>query len=51
MSFSVGTQRGQMKGVFLVVGSLGKFFSALAALVGSVQNIFSSPYTTGIWDL
>jgi hypothetical protein len=42
-----GTQRGQMKGVlsWLVPAGTRGYCSDLAALVGPVQNIFSSPYT------
>ncbi len=48
----MGTQGVRMKGVLILVGSLGSrrastrdFYPALAALVGPVQNIVSSPYT------
>jgi hypothetical protein len=46
----MGTQRGQMKGVLSWLvhwacrASARDFCSALAALVGPVQNIFPSPY-------
>jgi hypothetical protein len=51
----MGAQRVQMKGVLPWLDSLGyrraftrDFGPALAALVGKVQNIFSSPYTISI---
>jgi len=50
----MGTQRVQMKGVLpWLVGwachsGTRDFCPALTALIGSVQNIFSSPYTISI---